>query len=192
MNKKGVIKIGLDLDGVLAQHSLGGFWFKLRKLKEKLLKKTHSSSYYFPKTIIEKIAWVAIDWFRHPQEKEQFFLFTQNKRLKFYLITGRFNFLEDITLKWLRKNKLITCFEKVLVNTQDLDPTEFKAKKINQLSLDFYIDDDLETISDLTKKTPINFFWLNSLNFERLNAPHPRIIIVRSLIEALRQIEANS
>ena len=78
------------------------------------------------------------------------------------------------------------------MNTQDLDPTEFKAKKINQIGLDFYIDDDLETVLDLIKRTSIDFFWLNSLNFERLNAPYPRINPVRSLIEALKQIKANS
>jgi len=32
-------RIGLDLDGVVARHSLRGFWIRLRLLKEKFLKK---------------------------------------------------------------------------------------------------------------------------------------------------------
>jgi len=160
-----IIKIGFDLDGVLAQHSLGGFWFKLRKFKEKLFKKTHSSSYYFPKTLVEKIAWIIIDWFRRPSEQRDFLVsLAKKKQLKFYLITGRFKFLERLTFKWLRKNKLFDCFEKVLVNTQDLEPTEFKAKKINRLGLDFFIDDDPDTISCLRKKTAAKIIAAKSLN----------------------------
>ena len=159
------IKIGFDLDGVLAQHALGGFWFKLRKLKEKLLKKTHSSSYYFPKTFIEKIGWMAIDWFRRSlNEKDLLCSLAKKKNFKLYLITGRFKFLERLTIEWLKKNKLFTCFEKVFVNAQDLEPTGFKAKKINQLGLDFYIDDDLDTISDLRKKTSIEIIDAQNLN----------------------------
>jgi len=163
--KMKIIKTGFDLDGVLAQHSLGGFWFKLRKFKEKLFKKTHSSSYYFPKTFVEKVAWVIIDWFRRPFGNKNLLLsLAQKRQLKFYLITGRFKFLERLTFKWLRKNKLFDCFEKVLVNTQDLEPTEFKAKKINQLGLDFFIDDDPDTISSLRKKTTTKIIDAKSLN----------------------------
>ncbi len=160
-----VIKIGFDLDGVIAQHSLGGLWFKLRMLKEKLLKKTHSSSYYFPNTFVEKIVWMLIDWFRRPYaERGLLSSLARTKQLQFYLITGRFQFLEKLTLKWLRKNKFSDYFEKVLINTQDLEPTAFKAKKINQLGLDFFVDDDPGVVASLKQKTAAKIINACDLN----------------------------
>lgn len=157
------IKIGLDLDGVISRHTFGGFWFRLRKIKEKLLKKAHDSSYYYPKTWLERAAWLVIDWFRPPlREKDLFCSLARKKKFQFFLITGRFQFLERLTQKWLKKYQLFDCFEKIFLNKQRLDPREFKAKKINQLGLDFFLDDDLETVLYLRKKTSAKIFLQKS------------------------------
>lgn len=184
-----VTKIGLDLDGIIAQHSLGGFWYKLRKFKERVLKKTHSPSYYFPKSFVEKNAWIIIDWFRQPfKERNLLLSLAKDKKIKFYLITGRFKFLERLTIKWLKKYKLFDCFEKVLINTENLEPTEFKAQKIKQLDLDFFIDDDLETILALKKKSPAKLYWLMAVETKKTD--NPKVTSVGSLTEVLQQITA--
>jgi len=182
-----VIRVGVDLDGVIAQHSLGGFWFKLRKFKERVLRRTHSPSYYFPETFVERNAWIIIDWLRQPfKERNLLLSLAKDKKIKFYLITGRFKFLERLTIKWLKRNKLFNCFEKVLINTDNLEPTKFKAQKINQLDLNFFIDDDLDTILALKKKTPAKLYWLMAVENKEIN--DSRVIPARSLVEALKQI----
>lgn len=153
------IKVGFDMDGVISQHTLGGFWFQLRKLKEKILKKTDGQEYYYPKTFLEKAAWLIIDWRRPPlKEKQEFCWLAKRKNLRFFLITGRFKFLEKLTWRWLEKYQLVDCFEKVFINSDDLDPIKFKIEKIKSLKLDYFIDDEKETVAFLRKNTSAKIF----------------------------------
>ena len=154
-----LIKVGFDLDGVIAQHTLGGFWFRLRKLKEKILKKTDGKEYYYPKSFLEKAAWLIIDWCRPPlKEKKVFCALAKDKKFQFFLITGRFKFLDKLTRRWLDKHGLTGCFEAVIINNTDLDPRRFKAEKIKSLKLDYFIDDERETVRFLRKRALAKIF----------------------------------
>ena len=153
------IKVGFDLDGVIAQHTLGGFWFRLRKLKEKILKKTDGKEYYYPKSFLEKAAWLIIDWCRPPlKEKKVFCALVKDKKFQFFLITGRFKFLDKLTRKWLKKHQLTDCFEQIFVNVKNKDPRKFKNQKIQELNLDYFIDDEKETVRFLRKRVLTKIF----------------------------------
>lgn len=190
MAKKKVIRIGVDLDGVIAQHSLGGFWVWLRKLKEKILKKASVSNYYYPSTVFEKLGWRVINWVRKPlaDKKGLFASLAKKKGVKFYLITSRFQFLEKLTKRWLKKHKLDFYFHRVLINIGDLDPFEFKTRMIKTLDLDFFIDDDLDSINYLKKKTKARFFWVVPGHKEKSDNHDNRVITCEDFIEALRKI----
>lgn len=157
-----IIKIGVDLDGVVARHSLGGFWVVLRKLKERILKTTQSANWYYPNTFLEKLAWRIINWLRIPfTDKDSFFAsLATDQKAEFYLVTSRFKFLENLTQGWLKKHGLDGHFAQVLINRQDSDPLIFKAKIINEHKLDFFIDDDLDVIDYLKKNTKAKLFWV--------------------------------
>lgn len=157
-----ILKIGVDLDGVIAQHSLGGFWVVLRKLKERILKTTRSANWYYPNTFLEKLAWRIINWLRVPfTDKDGLFasLAGENKA-RFYLVTSRFKFLEKLTGSWLKKYHLDKYFAGVLINTKDIDPLVFKAKVINDKDMDFFIEDDLDVIDYLEKNTSAKLCWV--------------------------------
>lgn len=188
MKKKTTIKIGLDLDGIVAKHSLGGFWVKVRLLKEKLLKKLHPESYYYPRTFLEKEAWKMINWLRIP-DKEGINLLKKLKRknLKFYLITGRFNFNYPSTIRWLKKYQLWPLFEKVLVNVDDRDPTEFKVDLVKKESINYFVDDDLEVLVAL-QKTPAKLFWVVPGHREGAENHGKRIVTCQSFVEALERM----
>lgn len=160
--KQRIPRVGIDLDGVIAQHSLGGFWVVLRKLKERMLKTTQSANWYYPNTFLEKFAWRIINQLRTPfVDKDDFFAsLAQKKTARFYLVTSRFQFLEKLTADWLKKYHLDQYFAGVLINNKDIDPLIFKAKMINDWGLDSFIDDDLDVIDYLKKNTKAKLFWV--------------------------------
>ena len=184
-----VVRVGLDLDGVIARHSLGGFWVKVRKIKEKFLKRLRSPSYYYPKTIVEMNAWKIINWLRIP-DKDGIKLIEQmrNNGYKFYLITGRFKFNYPLTIKWLKKYELFGFFEEVLVNTQDKDPIKFKLEMINKKKINCFVDDDLEVLSSFNKEN-LKLFWVVPGHRNGDENNHKHIISCSSLSDSLMKME---
>lgn len=190
MTEKKIIKVGVDLDGVVARHPLGGFWVWLRKLKEKILKKMHSSTYYYPATTFERLGWMVIDWERRPFiDKDNLFAsLAKRDGVQFYLVTSRFKFLEKLTKDWLKKYRLDSCFYQVLINTDNIDPFIFKAKAIRNLGLDFFIDDDLDSINYLKDRTTAKFYWVVPGHKNKNDNHNCQIESCNDFLEALRKI----
>lgn len=186
------LKIGLDLDGVIAKHSLGGFWVRLRKIKEKFLKKIHNHSYFYPKTVLEINAWKIINWLRIPDKDGVKQIIRMKKEgWKFFLITGRFNFNNFLTVKWLKKYHLYDLFDKVLVNVGDEDPILFKSKQINKNKIDFFADDDLEVLHSF-KTDCAKLYWVVPGHRNGNENGHKQITSCASLYEALVKMDGNS
>ena len=188
MRKKEAIKIGVDLDGVIACHLWGGFWVKLRKFKEKILKKANFSSYYYPVTFLERWGWKLINWSRKPfvDQSGLFPLLAKGKGYRFYLITSRFKFLKELTEVGLKRYHFDGHFEQILINHQNLNPFVFKLQTIKQLKLDFFIDDDFELIEYLRLRTTTKFYWVSFDHQERVSPP--QVTVCRDFTEALRKI----
>ncbi len=193
------IRIGFDLDGVIAAHPFGGLFLALRKIKERWLFKSHDPHYYYPETAVEKYIWKLINGFRPPTKNARellkfiskpptvdrhaglvrqladgsrgdgFRLSPQASRLgrndtknncEVYLVTTRFGFLEELTTSWLKKYNLYHFFRQVIINRDDFEPNEFKVKTVKELGLDYFVDDDLETLNILSKNTETKLIWL--------------------------------
>jgi hypothetical protein len=157
-----MVKIGFDLDGVLARHYLDRFWFMMRKRKEKELLAKDGRGYIYPETWLEKLFLTAINRLRRISslDREEIKALANREGLEIYLVTGRFGFLQDLTLSWLKRNNLIRYFSYVFLNKDNQDPTYFKASVINRQGLDIFIDDDLEVLERLSSKTGARLFWL--------------------------------
>ena len=191
---KKIIKVGVDLDGVIAKHSLGGFWVWLRRFKEKILKKTANFRYYYPSSLIELIGWKVINWHRVPSlDRESIFSFlAAKKEIRFYLVTSRFRFLEDLTLRWLKKYELNSCFHQILINIEDQNPLVYKSKAIQTLDLDFFIDDDLEVIDYLKKKTKARLYWIVPGHRKKSDNHDDQVETCQDFAEALKKIFGRS
>lgn len=187
-NKKQIIRLGLDLDGVLAEHPLGGVFFYVRQIKEKILKKVEKR-YYYPDTFLEQKAWIVINSIRRPNKRGIGLLrkLVEEERVEVYCITSRFKFLENLTQRWLKFYRLYDSV-KLFVNKDDLYPNEFKAKVINDLGIEVFVDDDFEAISFLRKKTKAKLFWLSKSPF----SPKDGFKKVSSLAEALETLNKKS
>lgn len=190
MNEKKIIRIATDLDGVIATHSLKGFWVNLRILKEKILRKIHSPAYYYPSTIIEKSAWKVINWLRKPFSDGDglFPQLAEKKDVQFYLVTGRFRFLEKQTKDWLKEHHLKEFFHKILVNVDDIDPIVFKAKIIKKFNLDYFIDDDLGVLNYLKKHTKAKLYWIVPGPHRKSENSDNQIENCNGFLDALRKI----
>jgi uncharacterized HAD superfamily protein len=187
--KSKIIKIGFDLDGVVARHAMGGFWVWARKFKEKVFKKAKLRNYYYPGRI-ERYGWTWINKRRKPFVDEGGLLkaMSSDENKKLYLVTSRLKFLEEMTIEWLKEYSLLSCFEEILTNVDDVDPFVFKARAIKTLSLDIFIDDDLEIINFLKKKTRSKLFWVVPRYRNRKENRDRKVIPCGSLAEALRII----
>lgn len=190
MNNKKIIRIATDCDGVIATHSLKGFWVKLRVLKEKILRKVHSPAYYYPSTMIEKFVWEMINWLRKPflDGNGLFPQLAGKSDVQFYLVTGRFKFLEKQTKDWLKKYQLQNFFHKILVNIDDIDPIVFKAKAIKKFNLDYFIDDDLEVLNYLKKHTKAKLYWIVPGPHRKSENGDKQIENCRDFLDALKKI----
>lgn len=185
--EKKTIRVGFDLDGVVAKHSLGGFWVRIRRLKEEILKKLHTDAYYYPKTTLERGVWKIINWLRIPDvEGINLARGLKKKGWKFYLITGRFNFNYPLTVKWLKRHNLYDFFEKVYVNVGDVDPTVFKKEKIKQEKIDFFIDDDLEVLNNLNGEC-LKLLWVVPKHRNGSENGYHNINTCKDLHEALKK-----
>lgn len=80
----------------------------------------------------------------------------------FYLISSRYGFLEQLTLTILQKYAIFNLFSKICLNIRDEQPHLFKAKMLNELAIDLYVDDDLELLNYLHQECPqAKLLWYN-------------------------------
>jgi len=184
--------IGCDLDGVVAKHSLGGLWVKIRILKEKILKKTKNKDYYYPKTKLEQTVWKLINWLRVPDEEGLGLLQKlKNENFTFYMITSRLKFNYPLTIKWLKKYKILSLFEEAFVNIGDENPVGFKLKVVEEKKIDCFIDDDLEVLIKLCQ-TKANLFWVVPGHRNGKENHEGRITACRSFADALEKIKRST
>lgn len=82
---------------------------------------------------------------------------------KYYLISSRFSFLKKRTDDLIKRYRFDKIFNAMYFNYANNQPHKFKDGIIKKLSLDMYIDDDLQLLEYLIDKNPeTKFFWLNN------------------------------
>jgi uncharacterized HAD superfamily protein len=159
------MKIGFDLDRVLINYppivpALFIDWlYRNHDVKEQV-------SYRYPKSSFER-------WFR---KLTHFYLLrpkmtknvdfvvslSQSSNHDLYLVSSRYKFLEDLTLKILNRYGLGSAFKSVNLNIKDEQPHLFKTRVIKELNLDIFIDDDLDLLKYLSNNlSKTKLVWYN-------------------------------
>jgi glycosyltransferase involved in cell wall biosynthesis len=154
-SKGGIIKIGIDLDGVI----IGKPPLIPRRLIEWLYRSSTNKklSYRFPNTKVE----VFIRWlshhplFRPPIKKNLKFIreLSKDKKYKLYAISSRYSFLQERTRQWFENYSLNGVFEQIFLNIKDEQPHLFKERVLKKLKPQMFIDDDLLTVEYLKAET---------------------------------------
>lgn len=166
------LKVGFDLDGVILYNPIRIF----RGAAKKFLKPMKSSflhqekdSFYFPKSNLEKLLWKILHKtsFKINKGYEDLRMISKNKKIKLYLITGRYGFLKNDYENWLKKISAESIFTECYLNKNNLQPNEFKEKMIKKLKLDIYVEDNLDIIEKLNSHKSANWrtkiLWITNI-----------------------------
>jgi hypothetical protein len=172
---KKTLKIGFDLDGVILYNPIRFVRpiAKLFKPLKSLILKQTKESFYFPKSKVERFLFRILHKtsFMPDLALKDIKKLVKEKKIKAYIITGRYSFLTKDYKTWLIKIKADTIFDKCYQNKYDLQPNEFKEKMINKLNLDIYVEDNWDIVEKLKiKNKKLKIFWISNL-FDR-NIPY--------------------
>lgn len=148
-----IIRIGFDLDGVI----VGKPPLVPKGLIEFLTKKPTNAflHFRFPKSCLEQHVrkFSHFYLFRPPLRQNIDFIKKLNsKKYELYVISGRYSFLTFETDLWLKKRGLENLFKAVFINLGNEQPHLFKERIIKELNLDYFFEDDPDTVAYLGKK----------------------------------------
>lgn len=176
-NEKNALKVGFDLDGVILYNPIRVARPIIAFLKSIFFDHKKPLTFYYPKSKLEKFFWRLFhlsSLFPAPGT-EKIKKLGKQKKIKAFLITGRYSFLEHDLAQWIKKLKLKDFFAGIYFNKNDEQPHFFKEKMIKKLNLDVYIEDNWDIVNylktEMTKhKTKENrktkIFWIYNL-FDR-------------------------
>lgn len=163
------MKIGFDLDRIFIDHPP----FIPSEVVDRLYRKKTKGELLYriptsPEQTLRRLSHLPL--FRPPIASNISFLSEISKKHDLYLVSSRYNFLEDITMLLMKKYKLDICFDQMYFNFENKQPHIFKDEKIKTLKLDRFVDDDLPLLRFLTRENPQTlFFWLNNKSTKRIN-----------------------
>lgn len=181
------IKVGFDLDGVLLYNPVRIYRPVVSFIKRRILKRK-KTRFFVPTSPWQQ----TLFRFFH---LSSFFVAPGFARIKEladagviepYLITGRFAFLKSDLDHWLRKMKADQVFKACYYNSENEQPHLFKARMIQTLDLDMFVEDNWDIVERLNRivrpsKSRFTCWWVSNIMDSGIPYPHK----VLSLAEAL-------
>lgn len=161
MNK---LRVGFDLDGVLLYNPARIARLPVAILK-KLLSKKKELDFYFPKSALEQRIWQLAHYtsiFIAPGFEEIKKLVREGK-IEAYIVTARYNFLEQDFKKWIKKMKIDHIFSGVFLNKKNEQPHIFKENMIKKLKIDIFVEDNFDIVEHLNQKTSAKIYWIYNI-----------------------------
>lgn len=159
------IKIAFDLDGVIIDKPP----LIPKRILERLFRghTNHELHYRFPKSgleqLIRKISHFYL--FRPPIEENIDFVdrLSKDSKYEIYAISGRYSFLKKETEAWFKKRRIDNVFKQVFLNAENEQPHLFKEKKLREIGVGIFVDDD-ELLADYlaTKLKDTKIFCLSN------------------------------
>lgn len=193
--KKQILKVGLDLDGVLLYNPARIIRPIISFVKKNVLRRD-LNKFYYPKNKIEKLIW----WFLHKSSLwpspgiNELIKLVKQKKINAYVVSARYELLEKDFTRWINIIDPDKVFSGCFYNNKNDQPQLFKEKMINKLNLDIFVEDNWDIVSYLDLKSKgqnpkTKIFWIYNL-LDR-NKPFPNkfpdlnsvIIKIKKLIE---------
>jgi len=163
--KKTPLKVGFDLDGVLLYNPARIFRPITIVAKTILRHKSPTKTeFYYPKSTIEKMLWNIVHWsslFIAPGFEDIKELAKEGK-IKAYIVTSRYDCLKGDFARWLRKMDAEVVFIDTFHNKNNLQPHIFKEKKINELGLDLFVEDNWDIVRHISTHTKTKGLWITN------------------------------
>ncbi|MBP9817449.1 HAD hydrolase-like protein [Candidatus Shapirobacteria bacterium] len=150
--------ITVDCDGVIMENIGGRNWTNQSK---------NESETTIYKTL--NLAWATFNhqWRRPLPGIEEALIKLKNEGYKLVLVTSRKEYLQPLTMRWLKKWGLEKYFEGFYFNNFGTTAVESKVRNLGQIGPIGHIDDNEETVKELNLKFPprragknLRIFWL--------------------------------
>jgi hypothetical protein len=188
---KKILKVGFDFDGVILYNPIKFVRpiAKMFKPLKSFFLKQEKDLFYFPKTKTEQFLFYLLHKtsFMPDSALKDIKKLVMAKKIKAYIVTGRYSFLKKDYEIWLKKIKAKTIFTKCYQNQNDLQPNEFKELMIKKLNLDVYVEDNWDIIEKLNHHTNAKIFWLTNILDRHINYSYKFDSLKRAL-EYLKKI----
>lgn len=184
MKKK--IVVGFDFDGVVAYNPARIVRLPISYFKEHLLGNT-SVSFFVPKTPMTRLLWaLAHESSVFPAMGASLLRdLVRQGDIEAHLVTGRFGFLEENLLRFLRRWDLERVFTSVTLNTKEEQPHLFKERVIREKKFDYYVEDNWDIVQYLSRKhLGTTVHWIYNV-FDRGKAYPDKYPYVRKSLERI-------
>lgn len=161
-----IIRVGLDFDGVVTYNPMRIARLLVSFVKHKIIK-VKKLGFFAPKNYWQKVIFfmaVVIPSLWPANGAALLRKLSKSSEIEFYLITGRYGFVKENTISWLKRFRLLDVFKKIFINDDNLQPHEFKMNIIDKQKFDYYIEDNLDVVKFLYKNCPdIKTLWIYNI-----------------------------
>lgn len=168
------LKVGFDLDGVLLYNPARIVRPLVSLLKKKKVIQRKELQFFVPQTKTQQLFWRLFhksSLFVSPAIKDIEQLVKAGE-IEAYIITGRFAHLQTDTQVWFKKFARKKIFKQSLMNEQDEQPHLFKERKIRELGLDYFVEDNWDIVNYLSqKKLKTKLVWITNLLDRKIDFP---------------------
>ncbi len=190
---KSQLRVGFDLDGVILYNPTR-IVRPLVVFVKRIFFRNRIRTFYVPHKPFEKLLWRLLhksSIFIQPGFDELKRL-VKEKKIKAYLITARYSFLNEDLQKWLKKMQAEKYFEKCFYNDHDEQPPLFKEKVIKKLDLDYFIEDNWDIVNFLkskSEKPKTKILWVYNILDKPINYPYKFPDLRRAIGLIKQQVE---
>jgi len=186
-NNKKIIRIGLDFDGVVAYNPLRIVRAPITLIKRNILKNKKTEFYVPTSPLMKLLFWIPHQLSFFPGRGMGFLRkLVEEKKVEAYIVSGRYGYLDAQIPLWLKQRGLFDIFTGVYANKESEQPHLYKERMVKKLRLDYFIEDNLDIVEHLTKKTQTQVYWIYNI-FDR---SHPYSHKFASPGDALKAISA--
>ncbi len=186
MSKK-PLRIGFDLDGVLLYNPVRVIRPIISLLKKKKVIQRRELQFFVPKTKQQQFLWRLFhksSLFVSPAVNQLAELVASGE-VEAYIVTARFAHLKADTQYWFNKFSQKNIFKASFMNEQDEQPHLFKLKKIEELKLDYFVEDNWDIVNFLSqKKLATKISWISNFGDRKINY-HSKFFTLKSFIDSL-------
>lgn len=191
--KKSPLKVGFDLDGVLLYNPARIFRPITILAKTVLRHKSPTKiEFYYPKSNIEKILWNIVHWsslFIAPGFDDIKELAKEGK-INAYIVTSRYDCLKGDFARWLKKMNAEIVFIDTFHNKNNMQPHIFKEKKINELGLDMFVEDNWDIVEHINSHTHAKVLWITNAIDKTIQYDN-KFLSLKDAVEFLKLIIKN-
>jgi uncharacterized HAD superfamily protein len=188
--KKRTIRIGLDFDGVVAYNPFRIIRAPITYVKRHVFK-IRKLTFYVPKSPIERFVWTIV----HESSMfpaigiQRLKEMAAHNNIEFHLVTARFHFLQQNVDNWLKRNGLTESFTGLHLNIHDKQPHIHKLEMIEELQLDYFVEDNWDIVSFVNGKTKSKIFWIYNITDSRYQYQFKYPYLDKALIDIQKQIK---